>query len=57
MTAATGTGDPQHVVPMRLGRAEARWLAGDLDAARQEAELAAQAAVQADPWLRGDGLQ
>jgi DNA-binding CsgD family transcriptional regulator/tetratricopeptide (TPR) repeat protein len=54
MTAAAGTGDPQHVVPMRLGRAEARWLSGDLDAARQEAELAAQAAVHADPWLRGE---
>jgi DNA-binding CsgD family transcriptional regulator len=39
---------------MRLGRAEARWLSGDLAAARHEAELAVQAAVQADPWLRGE---
>jgi len=54
MTAAAGTDDPQYAVPMRLGRAEARWLSGDLTAARQEAELAAQAAAEADPWLRGE---
>jgi DNA-binding CsgD family transcriptional regulator/tetratricopeptide (TPR) repeat protein len=54
MTAAAGTGEPQHVVPMRLGRAEARWLSGDLNAARQEAGLAVRAAARADPWLRGE---
>ena len=54
MAAADGTGEPQYVVPARLGRAEARWLAGELAAARHEAELADQAADSADPWLRGE---
>ena len=54
MVAADGTGDPQYVVPARLGRAEARWLGGELAAARHEAELADQAADGADPWLRGE---
>jgi DNA-binding CsgD family transcriptional regulator/tetratricopeptide (TPR) repeat protein len=54
MAAADGTGDPQYVVPMRLGRAEAHWLAGDLAAAHREASVAEQAADGADPWLRGE---
>ena len=44
MTAADGTGDPQYVVPMRLSRAEAHWLAGDLAAAHRDAVLAGLAA-------------
>lgn len=54
MAAADGTGEPKYVVPARLGRAEARWLAGELAAARHEADLADQAADGADPWLRGE---
>jgi tetratricopeptide (TPR) repeat protein len=44
MAAADGADDPQYVVPVRLGRAEARWLEGDLAAAHHEASLAEQAA-------------
>jgi DNA-binding CsgD family transcriptional regulator/tetratricopeptide (TPR) repeat protein len=54
MTAADGTGEAVYVVPARLGRAEAHWLAGDLAAARHEADLADQAAEGAEPWLRGE---
>ena len=54
MAGADGTGEPQYVVPVRLIRAETHWLAGDLAAARHEAELAADAAGAADRWLRGD---
>jgi DNA-binding CsgD family transcriptional regulator/tetratricopeptide (TPR) repeat protein len=54
MAAADGTGDPQYVVPMRLGLAEAHWLDGDLAAAQREASVAEQAADGADPWLRGE---
>jgi DNA-binding CsgD family transcriptional regulator/tetratricopeptide (TPR) repeat protein len=54
MAAADGTGEPQYVVPARLGRAEAHWLAGDLAAARRDADLADQALAGADPWLSGE---
>jgi hypothetical protein len=54
VAGADGTGEPQYVVPVRLARAEAQWLAGDLAAARREAELAADAAGAADQWLRGE---
>jgi DNA-binding CsgD family transcriptional regulator/tetratricopeptide (TPR) repeat protein len=54
MAAADGTGDPQYVVPARLGCAEARWLEGDLPAAHREASLAELAADGADPWLAGE---
>jgi len=54
MAAADGTGDPQYVVPMRLSRAEAHWLAGDLAAAHRDALLAGLAADGALPWLRGE---
>jgi DNA-binding CsgD family transcriptional regulator/tetratricopeptide (TPR) repeat protein len=50
---ADATGEPQQVVPMRLTRAEARWLEGDLDAARREAELADDRAEHSDAWERG----
>lgn len=53
MAGADGTREPQYVVPVRLIRAETHWLAGDLAAARHEAELAADAAGAADQWLRG----
>ena len=54
MAAADGTGDPQYVVPMRLSRAEAHWLAGDLAAAHRDAVLAGLAADGASPWPRGE---
>lgn len=54
MAAADGTDDPGYVVPVRLSRAEARWLAGELTAARHEADLADQASEGVGPWLRGD---
>ena len=51
--AADGTGEPQWIVAARLGRAEARWLLGQLDAARSEAELAAEVAQDCDDLARG----
>jgi DNA-binding CsgD family transcriptional regulator len=54
MAGADGTGDPEYVVPARLSRAEAHWLASELAAARHEAELADQASDGVDPWLRGE---
>jgi len=54
MAAADGTGDPQYVVPMRLSRAEAHWLAGDTAAAHRDAVIAGLAADGASPWLRGE---
>jgi DNA-binding CsgD family transcriptional regulator/tetratricopeptide (TPR) repeat protein len=53
MAAADGSGDPQYVVPMRLSRAEAHWLAGDLAAAHRDAVLAGLAA-DGSLWLRGE---
>jgi DNA-binding CsgD family transcriptional regulator len=54
MASADGTGEPHYVAPIRLGRAEARWLEGDGAAAYREACLAEQAADDAGPWLRGE---
>jgi DNA-binding CsgD family transcriptional regulator/tetratricopeptide (TPR) repeat protein len=55
MTAADGTTQAEYIGPVRLARAEARWLEGDLTAARQEAELAGDALADAtDPWLNGE---
>jgi DNA-binding CsgD family transcriptional regulator/tetratricopeptide (TPR) repeat protein len=51
MTLADNTAEPFVIVWVRLARAEARWLAGTLDAARHEAELAHDASV--DNWTRG----
>jgi DNA-binding SARP family transcriptional activator len=50
---ADETGEPQQQVPARLGRAEAHWLEGRLDAARHEAERAADACIGLDAWHRG----
>ena len=55
MTAADGSAERAYIGPVRLARAEARWLEGDLTAARQEAELADDAFTDAtDPWLNGE---
>ncbi len=45
--------EPQQQVPARLARAEARWLDGDPDEARREAELAHDACATPNAWLRG----
>ncbi|MGH3121986.1 MAG: helix-turn-helix domain-containing protein, partial [Streptosporangiaceae bacterium] len=48
-----GTGEPQYIVPVRLARAEAFWLEGNLETAAREAGLADDAAGSADTWDRG----
>jgi DNA-binding CsgD family transcriptional regulator/tetratricopeptide (TPR) repeat protein len=50
---ADGAGEAQNIVPVRLERAEARWLEGDQAAALREAELAHDAGAGADRWGRG----
>jgi DNA-binding CsgD family transcriptional regulator len=50
---ADQTGEPQQQVPTRLARAEAYWLAGQLDEARREAELADDTCEGLDGWHRG----
>jgi DNA-binding CsgD family transcriptional regulator/tetratricopeptide (TPR) repeat protein len=50
---ADEAGEPQNQVPARLARAEAHWLAGELDAARREAELALDVCTTPNAWLRG----
>jgi DNA-binding CsgD family transcriptional regulator/tetratricopeptide (TPR) repeat protein len=55
MTAADGSTEQMYIGPVRLARAEARWLESDLAAARQETELADDAFTDAvDPWLNGE---
>lgn len=54
VASADSSGVPEYVVPARLGRAEACWLRGDLNAARREAELACLAAPDTNRWLRGE---
>jgi DNA-binding CsgD family transcriptional regulator/tetratricopeptide (TPR) repeat protein len=53
MALADGTGQPQHIVPARLARAEALWLDGELGAAAGEAERADDVADRSDAWDRG----
>jgi DNA-binding CsgD family transcriptional regulator len=50
---ADGAGEAQNIVPVRLERAEARWLEGDHAAALREAELAHDSGAGADQWGRG----
>ncbi|HYA50318.1 MAG TPA: LuxR C-terminal-related transcriptional regulator, partial [Streptosporangiaceae bacterium] len=50
---ADGSGEAQSIVPVRLTRAEAFWLDGQLADARREAELADDAAGGCDSWDRG----
>ncbi len=52
-TAGDGSGEPQWIVCARMLRAEVHWLAGDPALARREAELADDAAVEGNDWLRG----
>ena len=53
MGYADGAGEAQNIVPVRLERAEARWLEGDQAAALREAELAHDSGAGADQWGRG----
>src|ERR1700760_4881591 len=50
---ADGPGEPQWIVPVRLARAEAHWLAGDLAAAAREAEQADDLVADCGHWDRG----
>jgi DNA-binding CsgD family transcriptional regulator len=50
---ADGAGEAQNIVPVRLERAEARWLEGDQAAAASEAELAHDSGAGCDQWGRG----
>jgi DNA-binding CsgD family transcriptional regulator/tetratricopeptide (TPR) repeat protein len=50
---ADGAGEAQNIVPVRLERAEARWLEGDQAAAVLEAELAHDSGAGCDEWGRG----
>jgi DNA-binding CsgD family transcriptional regulator/tetratricopeptide (TPR) repeat protein len=53
MSYAGGTGEPQHIVPVRLARAEAFWLEGRLDEAAREAGRADDVSAGSDQWDRG----
>ena len=52
MGAADGLAEPHWIALVAGARAEARWLAGDADAAAREARTAASAAVHRDPTTR-----
>jgi len=52
--SATGTAEPEWITVVRLARAEAHWLAGNQDAAAQDAALAADVAAGCDAWVRGE---
>jgi DNA-binding CsgD family transcriptional regulator/tetratricopeptide (TPR) repeat protein len=52
---ALATGEPQHIMPVRISRAEAAWLAGDLDACRVELKELVQLGLDKfDPWELGE---
>jgi DNA-binding CsgD family transcriptional regulator/tetratricopeptide (TPR) repeat protein len=53
VAAADGTGEPQWIVPARLARAEAHWLAGQPDSAARDAEVADDLCARGDAWDRG----
>jgi hypothetical protein len=52
--ATDASGEPQWIIPVRLARAEARWLQGEPHRAAQEAELADDVAAGADGWDRSE---
>jgi DNA-binding CsgD family transcriptional regulator/tetratricopeptide (TPR) repeat protein len=55
LALAAETGELQRVGPVRAARAEAAWLAGDLDATRTEASDAFRLAVaRGIPWMIGE---
>lgn len=52
---ALGTEEPQRVAPVASARAEAAWLAGDVEGVKREARLVfAMANRHNDPWIRGE---
>jgi DNA-binding CsgD family transcriptional regulator/tetratricopeptide (TPR) repeat protein len=51
---ADASGEPQAIFPVRLARAEARWLQAELRRAAAEAELADDVAAGLDVWDRGE---
>ncbi len=51
---ADASGEPQWIIGVRLARAEARWLQGELHRAADEADLADDVAGGADGWQRGE---
>ena len=53
MRSADGTTEPQHILRVRVARAEACWLAGQHSEARREAELADDVSAGTDAWERG----
>ncbi len=53
IAGASAAGQPQYIVPARLARTEAFLTEGRVEEARHEAELAADAALDIDEWMRG----
>src|SRR3984957_2125952 len=53
MSYADGTGEPQHIVAVRLARAGAFWLEGRLGERAREAGLADDVSAGSDQWDRG----
>jgi DNA-binding CsgD family transcriptional regulator/tetratricopeptide (TPR) repeat protein len=54
-TLAIATGEPQRLVPTAAARAEAAWLADDLDRISTEVDLAWDSVIaHPDPWLLGE---
>jgi DNA-binding CsgD family transcriptional regulator/tetratricopeptide (TPR) repeat protein len=53
IAAAEGTGEPGHIMSVRLARAEAYWLEGEAAAAKREVELADDECANCDSWERG----
>ena len=51
---ADASGEPQWIIGVRLARAEAHWLQGELHRAADEADLADDVAGGADGWQRGE---
>jgi DNA-binding CsgD family transcriptional regulator len=57
LTLAEGTGEVQRIGGVAAARAEARWLAGDLDAIAGETDAALELALERDDvWFAGDLL-
>ena len=54
VATADASGEPQSIIPVRLARAEARWLQGEPRRAAEEAELADDVAAGSDVWDRGE---
>lgn len=51
---AAESADPGLIAEARSARAEAHWLAGDLDAAIRDIAAAATDSARSDEWIRGD---